>query len=178
MAKSPAQGGPIALVKKPENEDPIFQRRANPLSVRTLRCRTVAQGRFTQLNYIRDLPPQPVIEVEPEVLATESMAPSASEALLAAFGSCLAVGIHANSVAQNIQVHSLEVELEADIKPGSWSASEQQTQTTGFESIRVFVRLDADAPRTVLEALVEHATLWSPVANTLHSPVHLDVSLI
>jgi len=24
---------------------------------------------------------------------------------------------------------------------------------------------------------VRHATLWSPVANTLHNPVHLDVTL-
>ncbi len=37
--------------------------------------------------------------------------------------------------------------------------------------------LDAEAPREQLEALVRHATLWSPVANTLHNPVHLDVTL-
>jgi hypothetical protein len=28
-----------------------------------------------------------------------------------------------------------------------------------------------------LRALVAHAVLWSPVANTLHGPVHLDVAM-
>ena len=28
-----------------------------------------------------------------------------------------------------------------------------------------------------LAAALRHATLWSPVANTLHNPVHLDVIL-
>jgi hypothetical protein len=26
-----------------------------------------------------------------------------------------------------------------------------------------------------LETLVERSVMWSPVANTLHNPVHLDV---
>lgn len=40
--------------------------KAEPTAMRTLHCRTVAQGRLRQLNYIRDLPPQPVMEDEPE----------------------------------------------------------------------------------------------------------------
>ena len=39
------------------------------------------------------------------------------------------------------------------------------------------VHLDADAPHDALSALIRHVTLWSPVANTLHNPVHLDVAL-
>lgn len=35
----------------------------------------------------------------------------------------------------------------------------------------------ADAPREALRALVAHAVLWSPVVNTLHGPVHIDVGL-
>jgi hypothetical protein len=45
------------------------------------------------------------------------------------------------------------------------------------EAIHVTVHLEADAPREALTALVRHATLWSPVANTLHNPVHVDVAL-
>ena len=58
-----------------------------------------------------------------------------------------------------------------------WGAGNLNPHTIGFEAISVVVRMDADAPRTTLEALVRHATLWSPVANTLHNPVHLDVTL-
>ena len=152
--------------------------KADPKATRTLRCRTVAAGRFRQLNYIRNLPPQPVMEPEGGGLLAEAVAPNASEALLAAFGSCLTVGIHANAVAQGIPIRSLEVDLEADLNTSSvWGAVDLAPKAIGFEAIRVVVRLDADAPRQTLEALVEHATLWSPVANTLYDPVHLDVTL-
>lgn len=163
---------------KAEIDALIAKGKADPMAVRTLRCRTVAEGRFRQLNYIRNLPPQPVTEPETEGLMAEAVAPNASEALLAAFGSCLAVGIHANAVAQGIPIRGLAVELEADINTTAvWGAGDLNPKTIGFESVRVLVRLEADAPRKLLERLVEHATLWSPVANTLHNPVHLDVTL-
>ena len=150
----------------------------SPKAVRTLTCRTVARGRLQQLNYIRDLPPQAVAEVEPESLAEQNSAPNASEALLAALGSCLAIGIHANALAQNIPVESLELRLSADINASSvWGAPDLAPKIIGFETIRVSVQLVADAPRTALEALVRYTTLWSAVANTLHNPVHLDVTL-
>ena len=146
--------------------------------MRTLRCRTVAQGRFQQLNYIRDLPAQPVMEHEPEGLLSETVAPNALEALLAALGSCLAVGIHANAVARNIPVRRLELELAAETdSTAGWGTGSAAPRPIGFEAIHVTVHLDADAPRDALSALIRHVTLWSPVANTLHNPVHLDVAL-
>nr|WP_294526254.1 OsmC family protein [uncultured Rhodopila sp.] len=133
---------------------------------------------MSQLNYIRDLPPQPVTEFQPEDLSSEAVAPNASEALLAAFGSCFAVGIHANAVVQGIPVRSLELDLEADINTTSvWGAGVLTPKAIGFETIRVRVHLEADAPRETLDRLIHHALLWSPVANTLHNPVHLDVTL-
>lgn len=165
-------------VTKAAIEALIAKGKADPTVTRTLRCRTVARGRFSQLNYIRDLPPQPVMEDEPEGLLGEATAPNASEALLAAFGSCLAIGIHANAVAQGIPIRSLEVELAADLNTTAvWGAGDLNPKTIGFEAVRVAVRLHADASRETLEALIRHATLWSPVANTLHNPVHLDVTL-
>jgi len=165
-------------IVKIELDNLVAKGKADPAATRTLRCHTVAQGRFHQLNYIRNLPPQPVMEDEPEGLLAEAIAPNASEALLAAFGSCLAVGIHANAVAQGIPIRALELELEADINTTAvWGAGDLNPKTIGFEAVRVSVRMDADAPRASLKELVKHATLWSPVANTLHNPVHLDVVL-
>jgi OsmC-like protein len=180
MAKGPIQSGvlPPMPVAKIDLDGLIARGKADPTAVRTFRCRTIAKGRFHQLSYIRDLPPQPVMEDEPEGLLGEAIAPNASEALLAAFGSCLAVGIHANGVAQSIPIRGLELELEADINTTAvWGAGDLNPKTIGFEAVRVSVRLDADAPRATLVALVRHAMLWSPVANTLHNPVHLDVAL-
>jgi hypothetical protein len=39
------------------------------------------------------------------------------------------------------------------------------------------VHIRADATLDALRAIVAHAVLWSPVASTLHDPVHLDVAL-
>ncbi len=181
MTKAPTAMGPPASmpVGKRVLEALIIEGKADPSATRTLRCRTVAQGRFSQLNYIRNLPPQPVAEDKPQDLSRETAAPNASEALLAAFGSCLATGIHANAVAQAIPIRSLTLELEADINTTAvWGAGNVAPHTIGFETIRVSVHLDAEAPRASIEALVRHATLWSPVANTLHNPVHLDVTLV
>jgi uncharacterized OsmC-like protein len=168
----------LTSIAKPELDAVIAKSQADPTATRVLRCRTVAEGRFRQLNYIRDLPPQPVMENEPESLSSESIAPNASEALLAALGSCLAVGIHANAVARRIPIRRLELELEADVNiTAIWGTGDTNPKTIGFETVRVSVQIDADASRDVLSALINHATLWSPVANTIHSPVHLDVVL-
>lgn len=152
--------------------------RPEPGDIRTLRCRTVATGRLQQLNYIRNLPPQQVIEDARPGLSPEAFAPNASEALLAALGSCLAVGIHARALAQGIPITTLEISLSADINTSSvWGAGHLTPSTIGFHEISVCVKLIADAPRKTLDALVRHATMWSPVANTIHNPVHLDVIL-
>lgn len=156
----------------------IAEGKSDPKAIRTLRCRTVAQGRLRQLNYIRDLSPQPVMEDEPDGHLGETTAPNASEALLAAFGSCLSIGIHANALAQGIPIRALELNVEADINTtATWGSGDIQPKTIGFEAIRVSVKIDADASRKALGALIKHTVLWSPVANTLHNPVHLDVSL-
>ncbi|MCJ2059491.1 OsmC family protein [Methylobacterium sp. J-048] len=156
----------------------IADGKSDPAAIRTLRCRTVAQGRLRQLNYIRDLPPQRVMEDEPDGLLGETAAPNASEALLAAFGSCLSIGIHANALARGIPIRALELGVEADINTtAAWGTGDLHPKTIGFEAIRVSVRIDADASRKALDSLVKHAVLWSPVANTLHNPVHLDVTL-
>src|SRR5690348_18145192 len=88
--------------------------KADPAAVRTVRCRTVAEGRkFRHLNYIRNLPAH--IVDEPPPLLGDDTAPNPTEALLAALGTCVAVGLQANAVARGWTVRGIEVELEGDI---------------------------------------------------------------
>jgi uncharacterized OsmC-like protein len=147
-----------------------------PLRPATVRCRTVAASRFKHLNYVRDLP---ALAVE-ERFGVLDDAPIAtpSETLLVALGSCLSARIQANAAAGSIVVHSLELDVEVDVMPTSmWDPPGQEPRPVGFEAIRVAVHLKADAPREALQALIAHALLWSPVANTLHDPVEIDVTL-
>ena len=45
----------------------------------------------------------------------------------------------------------------------------------GVENAKV--TLEADRPRAELDALVAHARVWSPVANTFTRPVNLEIGL-
>jgi uncharacterized OsmC-like protein len=140
--------------------------------VQKLRCRTVATGRLGHRHYIRELPPVGCEATDTSSLS-DAAVPSPCEALLAALGSCLSTGIHANAVARAIPVRHLEIEIEGEI--GFARTGDLTPTPLGFETITVRVHIEADVSREILEALVEHTTLWSPVANTLHNPVHLDV---
>ena len=180
MTDRPIQGRNTGLpsANRTAIETLIKKGQEDPNAIRTLRCRTVAKGRFSQLNYIRDLPPQPVVENDVAGLLGEDIAPNSSEALLAAFGSCLAMGIHANAIVRNIPLRRLELEVEADLHTSAvWGTADVTPKPLGFATVRVSVTIVADASRDSLNDLIQHAALWSPVANTLHNPVHLDVAL-
>ena len=142
----------------------------------TLRCRTVAAGGFRQMNYVRDLPALVVEERFGPPDDTPVATPS--ETMMAALGSCLSARIHANAASASIVVRGLVLEIEVDLPGNSmWEPVRNPPRPVGFESVRVAVHMQADASGEALRALVAHAVLWSPVANTLHDPVHLDVAL-
>src|SRR5512133_279983 len=118
----------------------------DPPAMRVVRCRTVAKGRFHQLNYIRDLPPaQPMTDGETESLLGDDVSASALEGLLAALGSCLAMGIHATALVRRIPIRRLALELEADISSAGWGSTNPEPAAVGFETVRVSVQLDAEA---------------------------------
>lgn len=148
-----------------------------PRPKRTLRCRTVAEGGFKHHNHIRDLAP---LLVEERFGTSENAdVASPSEALLAALGSCLSARIHANAAAGSVLVTRLELVVEVDVGASPlWERTGGEPTPVGFGAIRVMVHLDADASAEAIRALVAHAVLWSPIANTLHDPVHLDVTVV
>jgi uncharacterized OsmC-like protein len=176
--RSPSSGrgaSPPPVARQPAA--PAGGQGAGAATRRTLRCRTVGEGQLRQLNHIRDLPP---LALEGRVTPAEhDAAPTPSEVLLAALGSCLATAIRASALARAIAVRGLEVEVEADCDPSAlWGVvGADGPKPVGFEAVRVRVRVEADAPREVLRTLVANALLWSPVGGTIHDPVHIDLEL-
>ena len=147
-----------------------------PASRRTIRCRTVAESGSRHHNHIRGL--SPVLVEERFGSPEDAAVATPPEALLAALGSCLSARIHANAAAGSIRVNSLELHVEVDLGASPlWEPPGIGPRAVGFEAIRVAVHMDADASPEAIRALVAHAVLWSPVANTLHDPVHLDVAV-
>jgi uncharacterized OsmC-like protein len=168
--------GCLAPIDKEGLHALIAKGKADPTAIKTLKCKTVAEGRFRHLNFVRTLPPY--IVDEPPGLLGDDTAPNPSEASLAALGSCLAVGVHANAVARGITVFRLEVELEGDLNiTGVWGTGDLSEKPVGFTDVRAKITLDADRPRAELDALIAHAKVWSPVANSFTRPVKLDVAM-
>jgi uncharacterized OsmC-like protein len=151
--------------------------KANPKAIKTLKCKTIAEGRFRHLNMIRNLPPY--IVDEPPGLLGDDTAPNPSEASLAALGSCLAVGLHANAVHRGWKVKVLELELEGDLNiTAVWGTGDTSDKPVGFTDVRVKVNMQCDgASEEDVAKLISHVTKWSPVANTFTRPVNLEVSL-
>jgi uncharacterized OsmC-like protein len=153
--------------------------KADPSAVRTVRCKTVAEGkRFRHLNYIRNLPAH--IVDEPPALLGDDTAPNPTEALLAALGSCVAVGIQANAVARGWTIRAIELELEGDINITSvWGTGDLSPKVLGLTAVRMKAHVEADgATQAELDELVAHAAQWSPVLNTVKNPVPVSVQRV
>ncbi|HXW30617.1 MAG TPA: OsmC family protein [Xanthobacteraceae bacterium] len=153
--------------------------KADPAVVRTVRCRTVAEGRrFRHLNYIRNLPPD-IVDEPPQLLGDDT-APNPTEALLAALGSCVAVGLQANAVARGYTVRAIEVELEGDINiTAVWGTGDLSPKPLGLTAVRMKAHLEIDgASAAELDELVAHAAAWSPVLNTVRNPVAVSVARV
>lgn len=152
--------------------------KSNPKAVRTLKCKTVAEKKFRHLNYIRDLPPY--IVDEPPGLLGDDTAPNPSEASLAALGSCIAVGMHANAVHRGWKVQKLELFLEGDLNiTAVWGTGDTSEKPVGFTDVRIKVDMACEnVPQAEIDALIQHVMKWSPVANTFIRPVNVTAQSV
>jgi uncharacterized OsmC-like protein len=152
--------------------------KANPASGKvTLKAKTVTEGQFRNLTFIRDL--APVVIDEPPHLLGENTAPNPSESVLAALGACLAVGYMANASQRGIDLTEISVEIEGDIDVSAvWGLGDTHDgKVAGFTAVRVKANLVGNAPREVLAEIVDWANKWSPVANTLRNNVVVTAAL-
>jgi uncharacterized OsmC-like protein len=149
--------------------------KADPKKVVTLKAKTVCEGQFRNMTYVRNL--APMLIDEPPHLLGEDNAPNPSEAALATLGACLAVGVHANATARGVRLSKLELHLEGDINvTGVWGTGDLDPEKPlGFTDIRVKIDAEGDAPKAVIDDIIAHSNVWSPVANTMRRPVNLSV---
>lgn len=153
--------------------------RQNPLARGTNRVHTVTEGQFRTLSSVGDH--APVVVDEPLHLLGQNTAPAPGEIVLSGLGGCLAVGITAVATWKQVTLSRLELFLEGDIgNPAAWGAGgalEVTPGQMGFQAIRVRVLIEGDASVEELQAIVQQANHYSPVANTLRNPVPFEISL-
>lgn len=153
--------------------------RQNPSARGTNRVHTVTEGQYRTLSYVGDH--EPVVVDEPLHLLGQNTAPAPGEIVLSGLGGCLAVGITAVATWKQVTLSRLELFLEGDIgNPAAWGAGgalDRTPEQMGFQAIRVKVVVEGDASPEDLQAIVEQANFFSPVANSVRNPIPFEISL-
>jgi uncharacterized OsmC-like protein len=152
--------------------------KGNPASRGTNKVKTVMQGMYRSLSYVGEH--KPVVVDEPLHLFGENTAPAPGEIVLSGLGGCLAVGITAVATWKQVRLSKLEIFLEGDIgNPAAWGAGGalKEAAEMGFQAIRVKVHVEGDASREVLDEIVQQASFYSPVANSMRNPIPFEISL-
>ena len=144
---------------------------------KTLKAKTLCESGFRNLTYVRDL--SPMLVGEPPALLGDDAAPNPSETVLAALGSCVAVGLLANATHRGVALSKIEVTMEGDIDISAvWGVGDTPAdKVLGFSAVRCQVALASDADPAVLQEIHDSAIRWSPVVNTLQRPVTVDSTL-
>jgi uncharacterized OsmC-like protein len=183
---SPANASPQATTVKaqlrPIDRDGLMKfaeaGRQDPTRRGTNKVKTVLEGQYRSLSYVGEH--APVVVDEPLHLFGQNTAPAPGEIVLSALGGCLAVGITAVASWKQVKLTHLQINLEGDIgNPAAWGAggAEMSAPKMGFQAIRVKVDIEGDASREVLDEIVKHANIYSPVANSMRNPIDFQISL-
>ena len=172
----------VKAVLRPIDRDGLLafaeKGRNNPASRGTNKVHTVMEGQYRSLSTVGQH--TPVVVDEPLHLFGQDTAPAPGEIVLSGLGGCLAVGITAVATWKQVTLSKLELFLEGDIgNPAAWGAggAEKLPTEMGFQAIRVKVVIEGDAPRDVLDQIVAHANLYSPVANSLRNPITFQIGM-
>ena len=92
----------------------------------------------------------------------------------------MAVGITAVATWKQVKLSRLEIFMEGDIgNPAAWGAggAEMLPPQMGFHAIRAKVAIEGEATREQLDEIIQHANIYSPVANSLRNPIAMSIAL-
>lgn len=110
----------------------------------------------------------------PEVFASEDKGATPVELVLVGLGSCLTAGIAAVAQHRNIQLRSVTATIEGDMDLQGILGIDSDVRN-GFNGIRVSYKIDADAKREDIEALVAQSQKRSAVYDIITNPTNVTV---
>jgi uncharacterized OsmC-like protein len=110
----------------------------------------------------------------PEVFASEDKGATPVEYVLVGLASCLTAGIAAVAQHRNIQLRSVTATIEGDMDIQGILGIDSDVRN-GFGGIKVTYKIDADAKREDIEALVAQSQKRSAVYDIVTNPTNVTV---
>ncbi|MBO0753036.1 MAG: OsmC family protein [Bradyrhizobiaceae bacterium] len=110
----------------------------------------------------------------PEVFAAEDKGATPVEYVLVGLASCLTAGIAAVAQNRNIQLKSVTATIEGDMDIQGILGIDEDVRN-GFSGITVEYKIDADAKREDIEALVAQSQKRSAVYDIVTNPTNVSV---
>ena len=113
---------------------------------------------------------------EPTALLGTNKVPNPVETILAALGSCLAVGFAYSAAARDINLESLDISLEGDLDLRGFLGVSDEVRP-GYQNIKVNCRIKSDASKERISELYEHVKKTSPVRDIIQNLEPLTITL-
>jgi uncharacterized OsmC-like protein len=110
------------------------------------------------------------------VLVGRDLAPTPVEFLLHALASCLTAGIGNIAAARGVTLYEVESTIEGDINLLGLLGISKEVRN-GYEAIRVNFKIKGDAPKEVIEKIVEQSRKRSAVYDVITNGVPVDISV-
>jgi uncharacterized OsmC-like protein len=110
----------------------------------------------------------------PELFAAEDNGATPVEYVLVGLASCLTAGIAAVAQNRNIQLRSVTASIEGDMDVQGILGMDSDVRT-GFNGLKVTYKIDADAKREDIEALVAQSQKRSAVYDIVTNPTNVTV---
>ena len=112
----------------------------------------------------------------PEVFASEDHGVTPVEVMLVGLASCLTAGVAAVAQNRGIQLRSVEAQVEGTMDVRGILGVDSDVRN-GYDEIKVTFKIDADASRKDIEALVAQSQKRSAVFDIVTNPTNVSVEV-
>jgi uncharacterized OsmC-like protein len=113
----------------------------------------------------------------PEIFASEDKGATPVELVLVGLASCLTAGVAAVAQNRGIQLRSVEAKLEGKMNLYGILGIDSDVRN-GYDDIKVTFKIDADASKKEIEALVAQSQKRSAVYDIVTNPTNVTVEVI
>jgi uncharacterized OsmC-like protein len=113
----------------------------------------------------------------PEIFASQDKGITPIEYVLVGLASCLTAGVAAVAQNRGIQLRSVESKLEGQMDIRGILGVDSEVRN-GYDDIKVTFKIDADASKKEIEALVAQSQKRSAVYDIITNPVNVSVEVV